>query len=89
MPDQAGRAGIVVAITGATGAVYGVRLLQKRLRAIPASRPTWWSPTPPSLTLHQEVGLQRREVEALAHVVHKNRDIGASIASGSFQSTAW
>jgi 4-hydroxy-3-polyprenylbenzoate decarboxylase len=38
-----------------------------------------------SLTLHQEVGLQRRDVEALAHVVHRNRDIGASIASGSFQ----
>jgi 4-hydroxy-3-polyprenylbenzoate decarboxylase len=38
-----------------------------------------------TLTLHQEVGLQRRDVEALAHVVHKNREIGASIASGSFQ----
>ncbi len=38
-----------------------------------------------SLTLHQEVGMQRRDVEALAHVVHKNREIGASIASGSFQ----
>jgi 4-hydroxy-3-polyprenylbenzoate decarboxylase len=41
-----------------------------------------------NLTLHQEVGLQRREVEALAHVVHKNREIGASIASGSFHSDA-
>ena len=29
--------------------------------------------------------MQRRDVEALAHVVHKNREIGASIASGSFQ----
>jgi len=38
-----------------------------------------------SLTLHQEVGLQRRDVESLAHVVHKNREIGATIASGSFQ----
>jgi 4-hydroxy-3-polyprenylbenzoate decarboxylase len=38
-----------------------------------------------SLTLHQEVGMQRRDVEALAHVVHKTREIGASIASGSFQ----
>ena len=37
------------------------------------------------LTLHQETGLQRREVEALAHVVHKLRDVGAAIASGSFQ----
>jgi flavin prenyltransferase len=38
-----------------------------------------------SLTLHQELGLQRRDAEALAHVVHRNRDIGASIASGSYQ----
>jgi 4-hydroxy-3-polyprenylbenzoate decarboxylase len=38
-----------------------------------------------SLTLHQETGLQRRDLEALAHVTHKNREIGASIASGSFR----
>ena len=38
-----------------------------------------------SLTLHQELGLQRRDAEALAHVVHRNRDVGASIASGSYQ----
>ncbi|MGO4470246.1 UbiX family flavin prenyltransferase [Pseudoduganella sp. RAF53_2] len=37
------------------------------------------------LTLHQETGMARREVEALAHVVHKQDNIGASIASGSFQ----
>jgi 4-hydroxy-3-polyprenylbenzoate decarboxylase len=29
--------------------------------------------------------MQKRDVEALAHVVHRNRDVGASIASGSFQ----
>lgn len=75
---------IVVAITGATGAVYGVRLLE-RLRAIPGVETHLVLSDAASLTLHQEVGLQRRDVEALAHVVHKNREIGASIASGSFQ----
>jgi 4-hydroxy-3-polyprenylbenzoate decarboxylase len=75
---------IVVAITGATGAVYGVRLLE-RLRALPGVETHLVISDAASLTLHQEVGLQRREVEALAHVVHKNREIGASIASGSFQ----
>jgi len=75
---------IVVAITGATGAVYGVRLLE-RLRAIPGVETHLVISDAASLTLHQEVGLQRRDVEALAHVVHKNREIGASIASGSFQ----
>jgi len=74
---------IVVAITGATGAVYGVRLLQ-RLSAPPGVETHLVVSDAAVLTLHQEVGMQRRDVEALAHVVHKNRDIGASIASGSF-----
>jgi 4-hydroxy-3-polyprenylbenzoate decarboxylase len=76
---------IIVAITGATGAVYGVRLLQ-RLSATPGVETHLVISDAASLTLHQEVGLQRRDVEALAHVVHKNREIGASIASGSFHS---
>ena len=75
---------IVVAITGATGAVYGVRLLQ-RLGACPGVETHLVVSDAASLTLHQEVGLQKRDLEALAHVVHRNREIGASIASGSFQ----
>ena len=76
---------VVVAITGATGAVYGVRLLQY-LSATPGIETHLVLSDAATLTLHQETGLQRKEVEGLAHVVHKNRDIGASIASGSFQS---
>ncbi|MGZ8287861.1 MAG: UbiX family flavin prenyltransferase [Telluria sp.] len=75
---------LVIAITGATGAVYGVRLLQQ-LAATPGVETHLVVSDAASLTLHQEAGMQRRDVEALAHVVHKNRDIGASIASGSFQ----
>jgi 4-hydroxy-3-polyprenylbenzoate decarboxylase len=75
---------IVVAITGATGAVYGVRLLA-HLRAVPGVETHLVMSDAAVLTLHQEVGLQRREVDALADVVHKTRDVGASIASGSFQ----
>jgi 4-hydroxy-3-polyprenylbenzoate decarboxylase len=75
---------IIVAITGATGAVYGVQLL-KRLGATPGVETHLVLSDAASLTLHQELGLQRRDAEALAHVVHRNRDIGASIASGSFQ----
>ena len=84
MPDIKPRR-LVVAITGATGAVYGVRLLQQ-LSATPGIETHLVVSDAAVLTLHQETGLQRREVEAMAHVVHKNRDIGASIASGSFQS---
>jgi 4-hydroxy-3-polyprenylbenzoate decarboxylase len=86
MTDKSRRGGerrIIVAITGATGAVYGVRLLQ-RLGATPGVETHLVISDAASLTLHQEVGLQKRDVEALAHVVHKNREIGASVASGSF-----
>ena len=75
---------IIVAITGATGAVYGVQLL-RRLHAAPGVETHLVISDAASLTLHQELGLQRRDAEALAHVVHRNRDIGASIASGSYQ----
>ena len=75
---------LIVAITGATGAIYGVRLLQQ-LSATPGVETHLVVSDAASLTLHQEVGMQKRDVEALAHVVHRNRDVGASIASGSFQ----
>ncbi len=84
MPDRPARR-LVVAITGATGAVYGVRLLQQ-LSATPGIETHLVVSDAAVLTLHQETGMQRRELEAIAHVVHKNRDIGAAIASGSFQS---
>jgi 4-hydroxy-3-polyprenylbenzoate decarboxylase len=83
MPDRPQR--LVIAITGATGAVYGVRLLQV-LQAIPAVETHLVVSDAAVLTLHQETGLQRREVEALADVVHKQHNVGAAIASGSFQS---
>ena len=84
MPDSRPRR-LIVAITGATGAVYGVRLLQQ-LAATQGIETHLIISDAANLTLHQEVGMQRRDVEALADVVHKNRDVGASIASGSFQS---
>lgn len=88
MPLSAGAARprrLIVAITGATGAVYGVRLLQI-LRAIPAIETHLLVSEAGVLNLHQELGLGRKEVETLAHVAHNVRDVGASIASGSFQS---
>ena len=75
---------IVVAITGATGAVYGVRLLQI-LQQTPGVETHLVISDAAVLTLHEETGLARREVEALAHVVHKAHNVGATIASGSFQ----
>ncbi len=75
---------LVLAITGATGAVYGVRLLQT-LSDIAGVETHLIMSDAAVLTLHQETGMHRRELEVLADVVHRVGDIGASIASGSFQ----
>lgn len=76
---------IIVAITGATGAIYGVRLLQ-HLRTISNVETHLMVSDAGVLNIHQELDIKRKDVEALADVVHSVRDIGASIASGSFQS---
>lgn len=76
---------LIIAITGATGAVYGVRLLQV-LRDIPDFETHLMLSDAGVLNAHQELDMNRKDVESLADVVHNVRDIGASIASGSFQS---
>lgn len=74
---------LVVAVTGATGAVLGVRLLQElRLHDgvethLVVSR---WART----TLTAETGLSVAEVSALADVAYSPDDQGAAISSGSF-----
>jgi 4-hydroxy-3-polyprenylbenzoate decarboxylase len=95
MPDPAGAAGslavpdiprrLIIAITGATGAIYGIRLLQV-LRDLPGIETHLMLSEAGVLNLHQELDMKRRDAEAIAHVVHNVRDIGAAIASGSFQS---
>ena len=75
---------LIVAITGATGAVYGVRLLQV-LRDMQDIETHLLVSDAGVLSLHQELDLSRKEVEALADVSYSVRDVGASIASGSFR----
>ena len=73
---------VVVGITGATGAVYAVRLLA-RLRE--AGRETHLVASPAGvLNVHHELGLDRKSLEALADVAYNPADVGAAIASGSF-----
>lgn len=76
---------LVVAITGASGAVYGVRLLQA-LRASGACESHLVMSSSGVMTAQQELDLRRGDIEALADVVHNVKDIGATIASGSFRS---
>lgn len=75
---------LIVAITGASGAAYGVRLLQV-LRETPGVQTHLVVSDAGLLNLQQELDMSRAQLEALAHVAHPVRDIGASIASGSFQ----
>lgn len=74
---------LIVAITGASGAVYGVQLL-RRLRETPGIETHLLLSAAGVLNVHQELDMKRGDVEALAHVVHNVNDIGASVASGSF-----
>ncbi len=74
---------LIVAITGATGSIYGLRILA-RLRALGGWESHLIVSEAGVLNTWQEYGLTRKEVEKLADVVHPVRDVGASIASGSF-----
>jgi len=76
---------LIIAITGATGSIYGIRLLQV-LRNVPGIETHLMLSEAGVLNLHQELDMNRKDAEAFADVVHNVRDIGASIASGSFQS---
>ncbi|HEY0818904.1 MAG TPA: UbiX family flavin prenyltransferase [Rhizobacter sp.] len=73
---------VVVGITGATGAVYGLKLLQ-RLRSAGCETHLVVSPAG-VLNAHHELGLDRKALEALAHTSYNPADVGAAIASGSF-----
>ena len=73
----------VVGITGSTGSLYGIRLLE-RLRALPDIEVHLVMSAPGKRTLVEETDWAVKDVEALADVVHDNKDVGASLASGSF-----
>ena len=77
---------IIVAISGASGAVYGVRLLQV-LRDTPGVESHLVVSSAGWRNVEEEHGQQRADIEALADHVHDIANIGAAIASGSFQSS--
>ena len=81
MTASAGR--LVVGISGASGAAYGVRTLDACAELgvethLVASRAA-------ALTLKEETGLSLADLAAKAAVTHRPGDVGASIASGSFR----
>jgi len=73
----------VVGVTGATGAVYAQRLLELVREAGGIETHLVISP-PGVLTIKHELGMSRRDFQGLADEVHNFRDVGATLASGSF-----
>jgi len=78
---------IVVGISGASGAVYGARLLQA-LREIGGVESHLVVSSAGWRNLRHELDMERAEIEALADVAHELDNVGASIASGSFAAHA-
>ncbi len=83
MPNDSATRRLIIGISGASGAAYGIAALRLARAAgvethLVVSRSAL-------LTLHQELGLQKADLEAHADMVHAPSDIGATIASGSFR----
>jgi 4-hydroxy-3-polyprenylbenzoate decarboxylase len=77
---------LIVGISGASGAIYGVRLLQV-LRDVAGVETHLIMSQAARQTLSLETDISLRDVQALADVVHDARDIAACISSGSFKTT--
>ncbi|MDF7759827.1 UbiX family flavin prenyltransferase [Kosakonia cowanii] len=75
---------LIVGISGASGAIYGVRLLQV-LRDVAEVETHLVMSQAARQTLSLETDYSLRDVQALANVVHDARDIAANISSGSFK----
>ena len=75
---------LIVGISGSTGAIYGIRLLQV-LRSLPDVETHLILSAPAKRTIVEETDYTIKAVEALATRVYDNRDIGAAPASGSFK----
>ncbi|MEZ5564509.1 MAG: UbiX family flavin prenyltransferase [Gammaproteobacteria bacterium] len=75
---------LIVAITGASGAIYGIRLLEA-LREVPKAEIHLVISNGGKLNISLETDWLLKDVEALAHKVHSDQNLAATIASGSFR----
>ena len=74
---------LVIGISGSTGAIYGIRLLEV-LRGVPDWETHLIISQAGKRTLAEETDYSVKDVEALATQIYDDRDIGAALASGSF-----
>jgi len=73
---------LIVGISGASGAIYGVRLLEVLKGKVPTHLVVSKSA---ALTLKKELDLSVEQIRVLAQTNHQNGDVGAVISSGSFK----
>jgi flavin prenyltransferase len=78
---------IVIGISGASGVVYGMRLLE-RLRSQPEVEIHLVLTRSGEKTLHLEMGLSATDARKLAHYSYSVEDIGSRLASGSYRTDA-
>ena len=81
--DGGSKKRLIVGMTGATGSIYGLRILEV-LRAAGGWETHLIVSDAGMLNVWQEYRLAKKDVQKLADVVHNVRDVGASVASGSF-----
>jgi 4-hydroxy-3-polyprenylbenzoate decarboxylase len=74
---------LVVGVTGATGSLYAIRLLQA-LREVPDAESHLIISAAGVLNIKHELDMSRHQVHALADHVYRVRDVGATLASGAF-----
>ena len=75
---------IIVGISGASGVIYGIRLLEM-LKEIKGVESHLVMTNGAKLNISLETDFDSKAVEELADVVHNDKNLGASIASGSYE----
>ena len=76
---------LIIGISGASGAIYGIRLLETLAGQDDVETHLVMSATG-RMNIQIETDWKAADVEKLADVVHRNNDVGAMIASGSYRS---
>ncbi|MBI6327451.1 UbiX family flavin prenyltransferase [Proteus mirabilis] len=75
---------LIVGLTGASGAIYGIRLLEI-LKSVPTVETHLVISQAARRTISLEMDYSLKDIHALADIIYDDRDIGATISSGSFR----
>lgn len=75
---------LIVGLTGASGAIYGIRLLEI-LKSVPTVETHLVISQAARRTISLETDYSLKDIHALADIIYDDRDIGATISSGSFR----